>query len=103
MAIPASIIITMLVMLLVRFTACCSIYVIIIGAILTLLGVAYLSFAKSLTTEARYLNIDGKIFLKIVTGICSLLAFVILTSFCCFKNRINISIKIIKASARFIN
>lgn len=103
MAIPASIVITMIVMLLVRFTACFSTYFIIISSILLTLALAYLSFMYSLYTQSYYFNIDGKILFKIVAGILAILGIIILIAFCCFKSRINIAIKIIKASARFVN
>jgi len=103
LAIPVSIIITMIVMLLVRFTACFSTYFIIFSSILILFALAYFFFAVSLTTQAYYFNIDGKILFKIVAGILVLLGVIVLIAFCCFRNRINIAIKIIKASARFVN
>lgn len=98
--------ITLILMIVIRFTACFSIYLVgfvIIGA---LLFAAYFFFYSSLfmtNDQLTYFNLKENIVYKVLAGVCVALSFLVMIAFCCFKNRINIAVKMIKASARFVN
>lgn len=106
MAVPAAIIITILLMILIRFTACLSIYVVIVAVILGMFFTTYYLIDMSLRTPSDakiFHKIPASIFYKVVAGICALIGMVVMISICCFRQKINIAISMIKAAARFVN
>ena len=110
MAVPACIIITMVIMILVRFTACFCIYLFVIITVLALGWLTYhfisLGFTVSPTAIISAIFFDklpAHIAYKVIGAICLILTLVISVTMCCFHKRINIAISMIKASARFVN
>jgi len=95
----------MLLLLLVRFTACVVIYALIFIALAVLLFITYILYVTSLNLapQTRIFNLNAQIVYKVLSCICLLVALIISTAFCCFHKRINIATKIIKTSARFVN
>ena len=119
LAIPAAIIFTILLMIIIRFTACFSIYFIITAIILGLFFSTYyfIDLGLKVSPDIKILSkipdhilykaiaglIPAHILYKAIAGLSLLIGVIILISICCFRSRINIAINMIKAAARFVN
>jgi hypothetical protein len=93
-------------MIIIRFTACFSIYFIVTVIILGLFFGTYYFYDWSMKVhpDAKILQkIPAHIMYKVIAGVCLLLATVTLVTIFCFRKRINIAINMIKAAARFVN
>jgi len=102
-AFPIAIILALLFMLLIRLTAGCFIYLLILISIAALVGFgAYLLLTPATgldSTSAVFQNQTAKI---IIAVCCFLLALVIIVMMCCFRKRISLASSIVKISAKFV-
>ena len=98
-AFPIAIVLSLIIMLLVRFTAGCFIYL-LIG--LTLVGLVGLGIFLIVSDTAATYTTDNKTARIIFAVVCFVLALIILIMVCCFRKRISLASSIIKVSSRFV-
>lgn len=106
-AIPIAIILSIIFMLVIRFTAGCFVYILIFFAIGALVAIGlYLVLAPVSSTGASngYVTLlSNRPVCIIIAVLCFILAAAILVMVCCFKKRISLAASIIKVAARFVD
>ncbi len=103
LAIPISIALALIIMIIVRFTAGCFVYILIFLCIGTLVVFGIYIYTQpvggTIGSTALFQNQTAR---TIVSILCFALAAAILVFFCCFKSRINLASKIVEVSAVFV-
>jgi choline transporter-like protein 2/4/5 len=100
-SVPIAIVLSILFMLIMRFTAGIFVYLLFAIAILGLLLFGIFLIAPS---ESNYLGIQENRTVSIIIGVvCVVLALLILLAFCCFRKRVKLAAIVVKLSARFVN
>lgn len=103
LAIPISIVLALIIMIIVRFTAGCFVYILIFLCIGTLVVFGIYIYTQpvggTIGSTALFQNQTGR---TVVSILCFAFAAAILVFFCCFKSRINLASKIVEVSAVFV-
>ena len=104
-ALPIAIILSIIFMLIIRFTAGFFVYLLIFFSVGALVAFGiYLIAVTDPTMGSGYASIlQNKVAKTIIGAICIALGVAIIVLFCCFRQRISLASSIIKVSARFVD
>lgn len=105
LALPIAIIISLIIMLFIRFTASCFIYMLIIAifAVLVAFGV-YLIMMPSLQHGDSGTPLIADNATRIILAVVFLvLALLIVVMVCCFRKRLSLASSIVEVSAKFVS
>ena len=88
------------VMILVRFTACCFVYILILLAVGGLVGLGAFLITQNTGASSALINNEK---LRMVVGILLIvLGALVLVLMCCLRNRISLASKIVEVAAVFV-
>ena len=103
LAIPIAIIFTLIVMIIMRFTAKCFVYIMFLAAICALIALGLVILFQPAGGFMGSTNVFQNDTAKIIGAvICFILAFLVFIFVCCFRNRIALASSIVEVSSVFV-
>jgi hypothetical protein len=105
LALPIAIILALIVMIIVRFTAGCFIYLLIFITLAALIGFGAYILTQPLTaggSQGAISLLEDPTAKTILAVICFVIAALMILFFCCFRKRIELASSIVKVSAVFV-
>lgn len=100
-AIPIAIVMSLIFMLIMRFTAGIFVYLLLVISVVFLIGLGIYLIVPQTPTFAG-IAVESGVGIKIIGALCIIIGIAIVLGFCCYRRRIKLAATIVKVSARFV-